>query len=232
MVTNIVIAIVVSIVSGLAAAMFNQYMNRKRTKAEIEKLDLETQKLRADLDYMLCSATEVIIYDSSKSLPGYDFKGYGGQAYANGAHFGIKGAAELNFLGENREIMSIRRTNNDGKYHVALRTYRNGGNGNSQTLNANAAIPGVRKLRVSCEVKVTGSQHILWFGWRLVPDKTWLDRARVAVESKTWIPIDRYFEVDPGKEIFLRMDDYYETGTTPGEVQIRRIVVAERKTYD
>jgi hypothetical protein len=57
-----------------------------------------------------------------------------------------------------------------GRYHVALKSYSHGGADNSHVLLRNAAIPGARTQRVSCEVKVTGSEHILWFGWRLNSD--------------------------------------------------------------
>jgi hypothetical protein len=232
MITSIVIAVVASVVSGLGVAILNHFMSRKRSKAEIEKLHLETLKLRNELDSLRPSATEIIIYDSTKSTPlGHDFKGYGGQSYANGAHYGNKGAAELNYLGEKGKIISICRTNNDGRFHVALKSYHYGA-GHGEVLPRNVAIPGMRRIRVSCEVRVTGSQHILWFQWRLTTDKTWLARARVPVVSKSWTPVDKYFEIDPAEECFLRIDDYYETGQTPSEVQIRRIVVSERKTDD
>lgn len=232
MATSIVIAIVASILSGAGAVALNQYMGRERTKAEIEKIHLETKMLRSEVDSLLPSATEIIIYDSSRSTPlGHDFKSYGGQAYANGTHYGNKGAGELSYPGERGEIISIRRTNNDGKFHVALKRYRYDA-GHSEVLPANLAIPGTRRLRVSCEVRVTGSQHILWFQWRLTSERAYLARERVPVESKSWTPVDKYFAIDPAKECFLRIDDYYESGQTPSEVQIRRIVVAERKTDD
>jgi hypothetical protein len=211
MVISIVIVIVASALSGIGGVTLNQYMNRKKTGAEIEKIRLDTEKLRIELDSLLPSVNEIIIYDSgsTKSSPlGHDFKDYGGRPYANGAHYGNKGTAEISYVGENGKIINVCRTNNDGKYHLRLKSYHNSSAGHREVLLRNAATPGMRRIRVSCEVRVIGSPHILHFGWRLATDESRLSDEKVPVDSKSWTPVDKYFEIDPNKECFLRIDDY------------------------
>lgn len=172
-------------------------------------------------------AKEVIIYDSDKSSQqGHDFDEVGGQAYADGAHYGRPATAEVTYRG----VISIRRTNNNGKYHLILSRYNYGDGGDKQILPANDSISGKRQLRVSCEARVKDLPHILWFTWRNESSRSHISRKRVPVTHKSWTPIDLYFKIDPSKECYLRIDDYYETGRTPSEVQIRRIVVAERNS--
>ncbi len=172
-------------------------------------------------------ATEIVIYDSGKSSwLGHDFDGIGGQTYSNGAPYGNMAKAELSY---HDGIVSIRRTNNDGTFHVSLIQYSYGDGDDKQVLPANVAIPGSRQLRVSCELRTIDHPHILWFSWREKSSRSGLARDRREVTSKFWTLVDLSFKVDPSKDCYLRIDDYYQTGSIPSEVQIRRIIVAERK---
>lgn len=229
MVTDIVIALIASMVSGLGGAILNQYANRKRTKAEIENLLLDTQRLRAELNYKVSSVNEIIVYDSDKSLPiGHDFSGEGSRIVVNNALVGNKATAELGFLGEKGDIISICRTNNDGRYQVRLKRYYYEG-GDNELLSANVAISGKRLLRVSCEAKVSRSPHSLNFAWRAPRGELGGKDKRITISQRSWTRFESYFEIDPTTDCYLRIDDYYETGAVPSEVQIRKVVVAERK---
>lgn len=229
MMTDIAIALIASIVSGLGVAILNQYTNRKRSKAELEKLLLDIQKLRVELNYKLSSVNEIVVYDSDESLPlGHDFKGEESRIVVNNALVGNKGTAELGFLGAKGEIISIRRTNNDGRYQVRLKRYRYDGRDN-ELLPANIATSGKRLLRVSCEAKVARSPHSLNFAWRTPRGELGGKDRRTTVSQTSWTRIEWYFEIDAARDCYLRIDDYYEAGRVPSEVHIRKVVVAERK---
>jgi hypothetical protein len=118
---------------------------------------------------------------------------------------------------------------------MRLESYNNVEAGRRQVLLRNPLATGMRRIRVSCEVrKLSGSGHILHIGWRLAANETPLNDPdlRIPVESRSWIQVNEYLDIDPNKECFLRIDDYYEAGQTPSEVQIRSIVIAERKLDD
>jgi hypothetical protein len=172
---------------------------------------------------------EIVLYSSGKSsLIGHDFTGNEARIWEHGEHVGDKGRGKLRFAGHNNEIMNIIRINNAGKYEVRLRRYMYQGS-SFDALPGDVAISGKRLLRVSCEAKTTDSPHKLIFGWKPAPGGGYrLDEQEVLVTQAHWIPIILYFKIDPAKDCYLRIDDYYETGATPSTLQIRRIEVAER----
>ena len=181
-------------------------------------------------------ASEVVLYDSSRSSsPHRDFSSWGGQAWANGTHYGKRATGKLEFHGKKRDlVMSICRTNHDGKLHVSLERYMY--RGVKMILPANVTISGKRRLGVICEVKVTGSPHTLWFSWRDARTKSTLtanrdDKGRCPVEKNSWTSFIFNYDVDASKDCYLRIDDYYANGSIPSEVQIRRIVVTEEKSF-
>lgn len=170
---------------------------------------------------------ETIIYSSEKSrLLGHDFTGKGTQLWDGKEHAGPYAQGELNFVGEKKEIIDLRRTNNGGKYQIGLRRYNYRGRG-SDVLPGNSAISGERRLRVSGEAKVTGAPHRLVLRWNPPKDGYRLAEKEVLVTGSYWAPFDEYFRLDAARDCYLRIDDHYQTGPTPSTLQLRRIVVTE-----
>lgn len=172
-------------------------------------------------------SNEIVVYSSEKSsLLGHDFTGKGSQLWDGREHVGGRARGELNFVGEKREIINLIRTNNDGKYQLGLRRYDYRGR-SSDVLPGDLAISGKRRLRVSGEVKVVGGPHRLVLRWNPPEDGYRLAEKEILVVSDSWSPFDEYFQVDPARDCYLRIDDHYQAGTTPSALQVRRIIVTE-----
>lgn len=177
------------------------------------------------LIYKVSPATEQIIYDSRKSgTLGYDFTAVEGRHLSGGRYVGERASGELRFL---NGMIDILRTNDHGKYEVMLKQYSYGRIGGKEVLPQNSAISGKRRLRVSCEVKILESPHTLRFLFKSEPGGVCIASHERVVDSKAWTPINQFFEIDPAKDCYLRIDDY-GPGSIPSSVQIRNIVVAER----
>lgn len=146
-------------------------------------------------------------------------------------HVGDKGRGKLSFVGNDRDIINILRTNNAGKYEVGLRRYAYHGS-SDDVLPGDVAVSRKRLLRVSCEAKAAGSPHKLIFGWKPAEVGYRLAEQEILVAQHYWVPINLYFKIDPTRDCYLRIDDYYENGSTPSVLQIRHIEVAERTADD
>lgn len=79
---------------------------------------------------------------------------------------------------------------------------------------------------MSCEVKILESPNSIRFLFKSQPGGVWLAAQEIVANSKVWTPINRFFEIDPAEDCYLRIDDY-DAATVPSSVQIRDIVVAE-----
>jgi hypothetical protein len=170
---------------------------------------------------------EIIVYSSEKSkLLGHDFTGKGAQTWNGKEHVGAEARGELSFVGGLQKTINLLRTNNDGKYLLGLRRYSYQER-TSDVLPGNFAIPGERRLRVSGEAKITGSPHRLILRWNPPKDGYRLAEKEIVVDSSSWTRFDEYFQVDPTKDCYLRINDYYQMGPTPSALQIRRITVRE-----
>ena len=179
---TITIALVSSLTSGLAVAVLNHFLGRKRASMEQQKMGLEIQGLRAEVDYKVSPAIEQIIYDSRKSSAlGYDFTAVEGRHWSDGRHVGEKASGELQFL---NGMIDILRTNDHGKYGVRLKQYSYGRFDSKEVLSQNPAISGKRRLRVSCEVKILESPHSLRFLFKSEPGGVWLASHEIVVDTK------------------------------------------------
>jgi hypothetical protein len=172
-------------------------------------------------------SSEAVVYSSEKSrLVGNDFTGEGSQLWNGKEHAGGNAHGKLTFVGDKKEIVNLVRTNNDGKYKLGLRRYNYGGQ-ISDILPGNLAISGKRRLRVRGEVKTAGGPHRLVLRWNPPKDGYRLAEKEILVAGDSWTAFDEYFQVDPSRDCYLRIDDHYQTGPTPSALQLRRIIVSE-----
>jgi hypothetical protein len=123
-------------------------------------------------------------------------------------------------------VLSIQRSNAEGRFEVWLRSYAQGGVEKS-LITGNNAISGSRSLRISCEVKVIGGDHTLKFVLKNEKTNKWLANAQRRITSDTWTPVDVYLRVPPSEECRLRIDDQ-DVSHAPSSVQLRNIEVAEK----
>lgn len=215
---------------GAAALAFLTYfLTKRKTDAEVAKLNAETDKIRKELeeskaeDYASANANEQIIYDSRRMDPPFDFKGRGNYIYVEHKKTGKEGAGELNF---EERILSIKRTNTDGRFSVWLERYSYKGRDNA-VLPKNELISGRRKVRVSCEAKVMNGSHALRFIFKDEEADKWVAHEKRQITSDTWTPLNLYFKFPATANVRLRIDDV-DVSSAPSSVQMQNIVLAEK----
>jgi hypothetical protein len=248
--TSFVYALLVAligVIGVLGGALLTHYLNRKKTKAEIDNLIAETKKLRADtklleegaqnvqtelrhIEHRIPAVVEQILYDSAargQSI-GYDFKGRGGQIWTKGPEaraIGPEGEGALRF--EDGGVLNIERENKDGRYEVLLLRYWYV-DSHHEVIPKKPASSGPRRLRVSCEAKVGTRPHSLHFVFRNEPAQRWLADSTITIRENRWEPVKLYFQVDPTVDCYLRIDDQ-DVFEAPSSIQIRKIIVAEEE---
>jgi hypothetical protein len=228
---TIVAAVLTSLLSGVVAALVSNFLNRKKSDAETEKIRTETEKLRWEIktlteavSYNLPQAKEQVIFDGTNGVDGFDIKGWPGNTWKDNVAVGAKGEGELRF--DEGGVINVKRTNTDGRYELTLQRYTYAGR-DYHLLPKNESIGGKRKLRIRCEAKAIGGEHTLRFivrdpasGKRLADD--WK-----RVKENDWIPIEIFLQADPSTDCQVRIDDD-SVSHAPSSVQLRNLVVAER----
>lgn len=226
--------VISGLVSGFLVAFTNHLFTKRKTAAEIEKLQAEAELTRAQakqltenlnnlsdkVGYKLPEATqanETILYTSDVS-DSFDFR----VAKIDNAD----GEVDVK-----EGIIYIRRANTQGTLQVWLDSYKYPGTPPQRILLKNEDISGDRKLRVSCEIKAVGGEHTLLFILKGENDPNGLHMAekRHRVTNNEWTRLEAYFRVSAAKNCHLRIDDR-SVSAAGSSVQIRKLVLAERKT--
>jgi len=237
---NIIASLLSGVVGGVIVAIVNYYLSKRKTLAEVSKIEAETEKTRAEtkkllneiadisatVGYKLTNSGERIIYDSATNFDPYDFKGVEGQLwnYEQQKHTGPKGKGVLSI--EQGTVLNIKRLDISGRYEVWLQRYIYDGF-ELQHIPKNEIIAGKRKLHVSCQAKAIGSEHSLDFV--IKEERTGIVPAhsKQKVIGNNWVPIDLYFQVSPADNYVFRIYDQ-EIASIPTSVQIRNLVIAEK----
>jgi hypothetical protein len=220
------------LVSGIVVALANHWLTKRKTAAEIEKLQAEAELTRAQakqitdnfsnlsdkVSYKLpdvAHSNETILYNSDNS-DAFDLRVVKVD-HAEG-EFTVKDG-----------ILYINRTNTVGSLQIWLENYLYAGRPHQRVLPKNENISGDRKLRVSCEVKAVGGEHTLLFVIKAenAPSGMHLADKRQRVSSNEWVSLDAYFRVSPGQNCHFRIDDR-SVSAPNSSVQIRKLVLAER----
>lgn len=223
---------VVGLLSGSVVALFNHLLTKKKTAAEIEKLQAEAELTRAQarqitdnfnnlsdkVSYKLADAaqsSEHVLYTSEKSDL-FDFRV-------------VKLDNAEGELTIKDGVLQILRSNVAGSMQIWLENYTYGGNSQLRVLPKDESISGDRKLRVSCEVKAIGAEHTLLFVIKgeNAPGGLHMADKRYRVMSNEWTPVDIYFRVSPGQQCHFRIDNR-SVSAPNSSVQIRKLVLAQR----
>lgn len=227
------------LLSGIVVALLNYLLTRKKTQAEIKKMEAETEKIRIEISKLgnisatvsynlVSSSTERIIYDSSQREIGYDFEGSEDFIWTTvdgkPAKASERGEGTLNF--EKGGVLNIKRTNTEGRYQVWLLRYIFDGV-EKPNIAKDELISGRRNLRLSCEAKVVGGEHTLKFVLKNEQTDRWLATEARRVTENTWSPLSLYFRIPANEECRLRLDDL-EVSKAPSSIQIRNLVLAEK----
>jgi hypothetical protein len=172
--------------------------------------------------------SERVVYSSSGRDLGFDFRGSKAQLWQNvgGVDKPISeyGTGVLTF--ESGGVLNIQRSNTDGRYEVTLQAYVFGGT-ETTAIPRDDLIPGLRRLRLSCETKAAGAEHTLRFVLKNQKTNKWVAQDERTITSNAWTPIKIYFQIPPTEECSLRIDDLNVTHA-PSSVQIRNLLLAER----
>lgn len=228
-------SILSGIVGGAITAFLTHMLTKRKTDAEIQKLDAETKKILFDMAnnaeslsatvnyHQLSGMAEQIIYNYAKGGSPHDFAGNEDYIYVE--HKRVGGQAAGAFEIKNG-ILSIHRTNTEGRFQVWLQQYYYN-DVESPVIPKNELMSGRRKLRVSCEAKVTDDDHTVRFVFKDEKADKWLGSEKKRITSDTWTQLDLYFQFSPLADVRFRIDDL-EVSNAPSSVQIRNLVVAER----
>lgn len=235
---NILNLLLSGLLSGIVVAILNYLLTRRKTKAEIEKLELEAEKIRmeirnnavnlsASVSYQLSNKTEQVIYSSNDRDIGFDFKGNEGQIWGtvDGKDIPMtpKGMGTLKI---DNGILSIQRANTDGRYEAHLQTYLYGGS-EKQFIPQDDLIEGERRMKISFEAKVVGGEHTLKFLFKGTKSGKWLAYGEKRIVENSWTLHNMYFSVRPNEDCQLRIDDQEVSGA-PSSIQIRNFVLTEK----
>jgi hypothetical protein len=225
--------VIAGLLSGFLVAFANHLFTKKKTVAEVEKLQAEAGLIRAQaeeitgklknlsdqVDYKLPEAArgnETILYTSDIS-DSFDFR----LARIDSA----EGELEVK-----EGILYIRRTNTAGRLQIWLESYRYVGRAPQKILPKNENISGDRKLRASCEIKAVGGDHTILFILKgeNTPGGVYMGEKRQRITSNEWTPMESYFRVSPGQNCHFRIDDRSVFAAGSSSIQIRKLVLAER----
>ena len=172
--------------------------------------------------------SERVVYSSNGRDVGFDFRGSKAQLWqkVGGVDQPISeyGTGVLTF--ESGGVLNIQRSNTDGRYEVTLQAYLFGKT-ETTAIPRDDLIPGLRRLRLSCEAKAAGAEHTLRFVLKNEKTNKWVAQDERTITSNTWTPINIYFQIPPTEECRLRIDDLNVTYAA-SSVQIRNLVLAER----
>jgi hypothetical protein len=174
------------------------------------------------------STLERVIYNSSGRDLGFDFRGSAAQLWQkiDGKDQPISDYGKGVLAFENGGLLNIQRSTVDGRYEVWLQTYVFDGK-ETATIPRDDLMPGLRRLRISCEAKAAGAEHTLRFILKNEKTNKWVANDERTITSNAWTPIKIYFQIPPTEECRLRIDDLNITHA-PSSVQIRNFLLAER----
>src|ERR1700676_5483046 len=114
------IPVIAALVGGggvsAVAALLTYRLNARKAAVEIEKLNLDIQKLKKEVDYKLSSSKEVIIYDSMGGLDGFQFD-------IRASAIDNSPVAKGKFSFVDGSIINIERTNREGRFEIRLTQY-------------------------------------------------------------------------------------------------------------
>lgn len=173
------------------------------------------------------SGSETILYDSREGkLSDFDTEKTGVWKSPQQSNVGEKAQGELEFTVD--QILNVERTNSDGRFKIWLEEYLYAGA--SQTfLPKNPLISGKRKIRVSCEVKVTQGKHTLefaFFTYNGGKREKYLAKHSEVISENEWRRFNIVLRFNPGTNCQFRIVDC-EVSTPPSSLQIRHLVLAE-----
>jgi hypothetical protein len=222
--SEIVVALITSVIGGSLVAIVNHLLTRRKYDAETRKLDAEIEKLKAETEkirnetrhelneakyYDSPTTNERIIYDGTKGIAGYDIHS-------------IFSACDIQ-----KGVMVIQVEKWDwGRFELQSYTY----DGKScPYIPKDETISGLRRFHVSYEVKAIGASYeVSAFLWETpeVEDEPSIDDRNVNVTNSEWKQVHFYFKAPPNKNYTVNVGAQHISGE--GSLQIKNLMVTER----
>jgi hypothetical protein len=193
---------------------------------EHEVQGLWATRVKPFLASIFSRSREIVIYDSARICNRSDFQGKQGKRWSDTEHrsVGPEGEGILTVL--EGGILSVERTNREGRFEIWLHRYNYKGS-KTVYLPENPQMTGDRRLRVTCEAKVTDGRHTLWFLFKdRRTDKSPEPPQEVVIDRNEWIPVNLTFLLSPAATYRLRIDDQ-DVSQVPSILQIRSFRVTE-----
>jgi hypothetical protein len=219
--TEIVVALISSILGGLLVAVANHLFTRRKTEAEIEKLKAETQKTTAetekirrewlqlnsvgnDVEHLgLARANKTIWFDSSMGFQGYDL------------------TAEYSKYSLEQGVLVI----SDPNASLIIQSYIHNGK-EIGYIPHDITHSGQRKFHISCEMKAINSSHMVnIFLWEVREEAESIDDRQVTVMQDAWAKTEFHYRVP--SDIDFKVHILTERHSMAGSLQVRNLLVAE-----
>lgn len=228
--SEVLVALIFSVIGGLLVAIVNNLFSRKKndveTKkilAETEKTKVETRKLVTEIERLSEKVDGVatalrpnskLIYNSKDGIQPFDFKGY--PVDANNK---VRLTIESDFLSVERDLVGC-------GYMLVLNRY-NYENRLDEVLSKNDLLTRKRKIHVSLEAKITKGQNKVHFYFApKSKSNECLSGFRVDEwKENEWVKLDFQFEFDPS--IPAKFIVYVFGNTHPSSFLLRNFVLTE-----
>lgn len=232
-------SLISAVIGGVLVALINALFLRKRTQAETEKLRAETEKIRAEtaklssdiqklnttMDesayYRPFEKVEQIIFDSEQGMDEFDIDGVGATLSTDETKQVGKG--KLSFT---QGSVIVERFDTSGGFLLTIRKYIYQ-KSVYDYLPKNPLVNGQRKIRFSCQAKVSKGECTLFISLSESENiGNNLDAKQISVNQTDWQNIDLYFRVRADKDCRLQIvqTDISELNS----LVLRNLVLAER----
>ncbi|MDQ6608603.1 MAG: hypothetical protein M3Y85_02155, partial [Bacteroidota bacterium] len=164
------------------------------------EINMKANRIELSL-YEQIAGEERIIYNGETNNENF-FTGKGSRTWDYVAHTFSEGEGQGSYKVKDGEI-TIERTNTAGRYELYLRSYQY--NGMVEKIPAGNPV-GVRRLRLSCEVKKGKASHMLRFVFK-GDSQNVLDEKDYVIFSPDWERITVVFTITAVEACVLRIDD-------------------------
>jgi hypothetical protein len=161
-----------------------------------------------------------LLYDSKEHGHPRMFRGL--ESFVHKGHERVGEKAKGSLVVGPEGLLTVRRTNNAGRFEIYFRPQGPKGSSFSRTVDP----PPLRPLHVTCSAKAEGASHLLRFVAKDEENDKWLFQETRTIEPGDWRELDFYLWVDSTKDFLLRIDDE-EVSEAPASLLIRDLRIVD-----
>lgn len=164
---------------------------------------------------------ERVLYDGVKEMSGFHFNGQGERFHEDAVS---KPIGQGSLTVDDNQIRVVRR-NTGGRYRIILTNYVVDGKA-FDYLPKNPALENNRRLKVTCEARVSGGTHKLGFSVKAFEDFQMFSRSDFDEVGTEWRKIVKFLTCEPTANVRLWIEDQ-EVSQADTTISIRRLVLSE-----